>query len=180
MSDKFKTILTADTFAPRLPTGSRLLFQRGRQAKTGDVVAVSYTDDINDFCIEPYREGVAYFAVAIRAALPKRKHETPNDGGGDVPGLSGLAEVDFDDDTVTAAGELVRALGDLIRTAGDVLIEIETLKTSVGFLPESLEKVEPFTETLKLIASTGFVEAKCFKLINAARAEAERNLNDRD
>ncbi|QPK65432.1 S24 family peptidase [Methylomonas sp. LL1] len=180
MSDKFQTILAGDTFAPRLPTGSRLLFQRGRQAKPGDIVAVSYTDDINDFCIEPYREGVAYFAVATRAALPKRKHETPKNGGGEVSDLSDLAAVDFDDDTSTAATELIYSVSDLIRTAGDVLLEIETLKTTVGFIPESLEEAEPFAETLKLIASTGFVEAKCYKLINAVTAEAERNLRARD
>lgn len=79
MNDKFLSILASDTFAPRLPLGSRLMFQRGREAKPGDIVAVTYTDDENDFSIEPYREGVVYFAVAIRAAKPRPADETPSD-----------------------------------------------------------------------------------------------------
>lgn len=173
MSDKFKTILADDTFAPRLPTGSRLLFQRGRKAKPGDIVAVSYTNDLNDFCIERYREGIAYFAVATRAALPKRKHETPNDDG-EAAALDSLTKVDIDDDISTVWAEVLSAIGELSQKTSGVSLELESLKTMIAVLPESIE-TDSFCETLHLLALCQKVEAYCYKLIKVIKAEAERN-----
>lgn len=65
----FTATVTSDYFAPKVPNGSRLLFHRGRVAKPGDIVAIRYADDDPDFCIEPFREGVEYFAVAIRVTF---------------------------------------------------------------------------------------------------------------
>lgn len=65
----FTATVINDYFGPKVPNGSLLIFQRGRPASPGDIVAVRYVAGDPDFCIEPFREGVEYFAVAIRVSF---------------------------------------------------------------------------------------------------------------
>ncbi|TCV79135.1 MULTISPECIES: hypothetical protein [Methylomonas] len=81
-SNQFAAIVSNDYFAPQVPCGTQLIFQRGELAKIGDIVAVPYSDNDPDFCKEPFREGVGYVTVAIQASFSVRKsgeiqNETP-------------------------------------------------------------------------------------------------------
>lgn len=66
-------VINTDKFAPRVKSSEKLLVRRGIKARPGDLVVVGSGLDLSCH-IEPYHEGIKYFAVEVGVDLRSRKN----------------------------------------------------------------------------------------------------------